>query len=115
MLAVIRAGDIATGHTDIEGNAVTGVVRESSCTATVRALGVAIATSASLVDFPSHPHALDGFGNPTDYHAHSASISATSAHMAEGHDIARSGDTVASADVAGGNAMLVASTSLVLA
>lgn len=110
MAFVIREGDSAVGHTDIQGNAVTGTVQAASCSPTVKNGGKRVATSQTIVSFPSHPHALDE-GSPIDYRSHAVAISASGKHKANGSKLARHGDAVGVADEAGPDASLIASTS----
>ena len=109
MPAVIRSGDTASGHTDIEGNAVVGTVDDDTCSVNLRNGGKRVATGATYVDFPSHAHALDE-GTPIDFRSHSVLITATGKHRNGGNNIAVDGDVVAVADEAGPNATLDATT-----
>lgn len=112
MKKIIRIGDHAVGHTDIQGNAVTGTVSNGSGLTKIGGIGVA--RNGDIVTFPSHPHALDIHGNPTNYLTHSVAIIATSKHTSNNKKIALEGDVVPVADVAGGNATLVATQTKVL-
>lgn len=107
MAFVVRQGDSAVGHTDIEGNPVTGTV--GSGVQTVKNGGVPVATSATVVTFPSHAHALSK-GTPIDFRSHTVAISASGKNRAGGNNIALDGDTVPVADEAGPDATVGAST-----
>jgi len=109
MPAVVRAGDSASGHTDIQGNPVAGTVTSATCAQSVLNGGTKIAIASTIVNFPSHPHAMDG-GTPIDYQSHDVAINATGKNKATGAFIAVDGDVVPVADVAGPNATLSATT-----
>jgi hypothetical protein len=106
---VVRQGDTATGHTDILGNPVTGIVEEVTCAQTVGNGSKKTATANTIVNFPSHAHALAD-GSPTDFRTHAVKINATGKHRAESFNIAVNGDIVPVADEAGPNASVVATT-----
>jgi len=111
MKKVIRIGDTAVGHTDIEQNAVTGTVTSGS--SKTFSGGIGVARNGDYVHFPSHPHQIIE-GSPADYQEHTVPITASGKHEAGGSKIALEGDTVPVADKAGPNATLVASSDKVL-
>lgn len=71
-LSAIRIGDKAIGHIDIDQNPVEGTVIEGSLD--TKNGGIGISRIGDTVNFPSHAHALDGEGNPTDYQEHNYPI-----------------------------------------
>ena len=109
MNAVVRAGDTATGHTDIEGISVTGIVELATSSNNLKNGNIGIATSTTYVNFPSHAHALNE-GTPIDFRTHRVLITATGKHKNGGNNIVVNGDTVNVSDEAGGDANCVATT-----
>jgi uncharacterized Zn-binding protein involved in type VI secretion len=105
---VIRLGDTAIGHTNILGATVTGTVVSASDKTFSNNIGVA--RTGDLVSFPSHPHAIV-MGTPTDFRTHLVAIMASSTkHFSDGKAIAKHGDIVPVADIAGPDATLVTTT-----
>ena len=97
------------GHTDIQGNSVVGTVAIIGIHKTTCG-GIAVARSGDVVNFPSHPHAILE-GQPADFRSHQITLVGSSNSTSNGDRIALNGDSVAVADEAGGNAVLVASQS----
>lgn len=105
--AVARIGDIAVGHTDIQGSQVIGIIQVGSLNNTNG--GIGISNSESVVFFPSHPHTLVE-GSPSGYRSHSVKINATGKHNSNGFKIALNNDTVPVSDEAGADAYIVSTT-----
>jgi len=104
---VIKEDDIVQNHTDIQGTPINGTVQTGSLN--TKNINKGIATSDTIVNFPSHAHALNE-GVPIDFREHSVKINATGKHNVNGFKIARDGDIVPVADEAGPDAVCVAST-----
>ena len=105
MKKVIQNGDTATGHRDILGNAITGTI---TCSAKMKLLGTDAGRNGDIVNFPSHPHALDGHGNPTNYRSHAVAVIGTAKLQVSGQHCAVDGDRVPVADEAGPDANMIA-------
>lgn len=93
---IARIGDLVSGHTDVQGNAVSGTITTGS--STVKNSSVGIATTDYNIHIPSHPHQLDAFGAPTDYRSHDWRIVGTGKHKVASKAIARDGDGGNNAD-----------------
>jgi len=102
---VVRDGDQARGHTDILWNEIIGVIQSVS---KVRKAWIWCSKEGDTVSFPSHPHALDGYWNPTSYRSHSIWVQSTSRHLNSGAKFVLDWDTIPVADEAGGNASMQA-------
>lgn len=102
----IRNGDIAVGHTDILWNPVTGTVVSSG---KLHVAWISVAVAWDIVNFPSHPHSLDSFGNPTNYQTHSVVLVGTAKTYVSGKRACLEWDIVNVSDIAWPDAVLVAS------
>ena len=71
MKRVIINNNNAYGHTDILGNSIlwTIVSNWKMITEWVR-----VSKSGDIVNFPSHPHALDEYDDPIEYRSHSIPV-----------------------------------------
>ena len=102
---IIQDNDTAVWHTDILWNAITGVISSTvKCTVS----GVDASKNNDIVHFPSHPHALDWFGNPINYQSHDVWVIGTAKITLVGEKAALDGDRVPVADWAGWDAYMVA-------
>lgn len=108
MANVIKNGDTAIGHTDIQGSAVTGTVTSNTKT---KIAGISVAKAGDNVFFPSHPHALDIYGSPINYRSHNIPVTGTGKLTSEAKKVALHGEVVNVADEAGGNATFVGTQS----
>lgn len=103
---VVLNGDSAIGHTDIQGNAVTGTV---TATGKLTVSGKKVARSGDTVFFPSHPHQIV-LGSPADYQTHSVPVSGSGKLVDSGGHVVLDGAIVAVADSAGPDATITASS-----
>lgn len=105
MKAVARIGDTAIGHKDILGNNVTGTITTGSDK--TFSGGVGVARNGDNVHFPSHPHSA----GPSNYQTHDIPITGSAIKgYSNNKKLALDGDIVPVADVAGPNAIIVATT-----
>lgn len=100
---ICKHWDIAVGHTDIQGNPITGTIQSSS---TTHILWIDASKSWDLIIFPSHPHALDWLWNPINYRSHSIPAVWTAKLHIDGAAWVRDGDTVSVADEAWWDAVI---------
>lgn len=106
MSKVVLHGDQAIGHTDVQGNPVTGTVVASS---KIRESGKAFAVHGDIVHFPSHPHQMVE-GSPADFQEHNIPLTGTGKLSVNGSSIVIGNHTISVADVAGPDATLTASS-----
>lgn len=104
MKKVARIGDTAIGHTDINGTQVIGIITTGSDKTFSGLTG--IARDGDNVHFPSHPHSP----GPSNYQTHDIPITGSSKNYSNNEKLALDGDVVPVADVAGPDAVIVATT-----
>ena len=105
MANVVINWNTAHWHTDILWNQITWTIT-SSCKMSTE--WHSISRNGDIVNFPSHPHSLDGYGNPTNYRTHSVAVMGTGKLQISWKHCVLDWDTVPVADEAGGNATMQA-------
>ena len=103
---IILNSNLATGHTDIQWNSVTWVITTSKTKGKLNTTQIAF--SWDVVNFPSHPHALDIYGSPINYRSHSITITGTWKVIQWWANIVLEWDIVNVADEAWWNAVMIA-------